>query len=263
MFTLSVKSTAESPSPAEGFPLCKQTLLCAWNRRGGQHSSAHASNKDPNSCRNNPGFPVGVQTYLLLLGSCLPQGEQSVSLWSQADANRLSPEPVHTADPQVLLPELCRWSASLWIILDKYDQCWIIRAKYVYFSKWNMDVQDLHFQTGFNGLDKTSPALWDCLTTTRSLHRLRGRPHSLLFSDPDIVHADQLGVQFNKLLALRGYRLEQACRLHERRLTSFSLTVGNNGVKFRGQCHSAALNIPQSTQQTRTPKARIKTWFSS
>lgn len=96
MFSLSVKSHL----PAEGFPLCKQSLLCVWNWRG-QHSSAQASNRDPDSCRNSLDFPPGVETYPLFLGSCRPWQGQSVSLWSQAGANRLSPEQVYPVAPQL------------------------------------------------------------------------------------------------------------------------------------------------------------------
>lgn len=90
MFGLSVKSNAESCSPAEVLPLSKQSLLCVWNWRG-QHSSLQASNKDPDSCRNNPGSHWECKPIPWSLGCCLPQGGQSVSLWSQADANKAEP----------------------------------------------------------------------------------------------------------------------------------------------------------------------------
>lgn len=183
------------PSPAEGFPLCKQSLLCVWNRRC-QHSSAQASNKDPNSYRNNPdshweGKPIRfylVAASLKVDNQCLCEAKLMPTGWVQSRSNR---------QPSVLLPELCRWSTSLWkhwIILDKdHDhQCWIISATYVFYW-WIMDVQNLHFQIGFNGLDKPSLAAWDSLATTRTLHQQRGRPQLFLFSDSDIVQAAHLG----------------------------------------------------------------------
>lgn len=190
------------PSPAEGFPLCKQSLVCVWNRRC-RHSSGQASNKDTNSCRNNPDShweckPIRfslVAASLKVDNQCLCEAKLMPTGWAQSRSTR---------QPSVLLPELCRWSASLWkhwIILDKdhHHQCWIIRATHVFY-RWIMDVQNLHFQIGFNGPDKTSPALWDCLATTRSLHQQRGRPQLFLFSGPDIVQAAHLGDTFIKLL---------------------------------------------------------------
>lgn len=105
MFTLSVKSHL----PAEGFPLCKQSLLCVWNQRG-QHSTAQASNKDPDSCRNNPGPHWECKTIrcsregasLKVDNQCLCEAKRMPTGWAQSS-------------PSVLLSDQCGWFAFLWI----------------------------------------------------------------------------------------------------------------------------------------------------
>lgn len=114
MLSRSIKSNAEYRSPAEVLPLSKQSFLCAWNWRG-QHSSLQASNKDPNSCRNNPDSHWECKPIRCTLGS-LPPSRWTISVfvkpsWCQQ---------VQPAALTVLLPELCTtvrlavW--ELWII---------------------------------------------------------------------------------------------------------------------------------------------------
>lgn len=153
-------------SPTERLPHCKQSLLCVWNRRG-QHSSPQAPNKDPDSCRNNPDSLWECKPYPLFQGSCLPQGGQSVSLWSHPmPTGRM--ERKSTSILSVLLCKLCRRSAHQGDIglfcTCHQNSCWIIRTRNG-FSMWNMDAPYLHFQTEFNVLGRSSPALSDYLTT--------------------------------------------------------------------------------------------------
>lgn len=128
-----------------------------WNRRG-QHSSAQASNKDPNSYRNNPNSrwdckPIRhswAAASLKVDNQCL----------CEADANRLKPEQVHRAALSPAAGAVCTQSAKTqsaktawrhWIIWDKYHhhhhlhQCWIIRATCVFYW-WITDVHYLLFK---------------------------------------------------------------------------------------------------------------------
>lgn len=96
--------------PAEGLPLCKQRLLCVWNWRG-RHSSAQASSKDPNSCKNNPEScrerkPIHsswVAASLKVDNRC--QCFLKPSWCQQAEPNARPP-----SSPSVLLHELCKGS---------------------------------------------------------------------------------------------------------------------------------------------------------
>lgn len=103
----------------------------------------------------------------------LPPSRWTISVFVKpSDANRQSPEKVYPAAPQSCCLScadgLPRRGNSGLFRTNHHHQYWIIETKYGS-SWWIMDVQNLHFQTGFNGPDRTSPALWDCLTTTRSL----------------------------------------------------------------------------------------------
>lgn len=151
MFTLSVKST------------CLQRGFLSANRASSVSETGEVSIPLPRPQIKTQilaeiiQIPRGLQTYPLFLGRCLPQGGQSVSLWSQADANGLSVQQVHPAAlSSAAWAEQTPRCGNTALFSDKYHhdrQCWIIRATCV-FSWWIMGVQNLHFQIGFNGLEK-------------------------------------------------------------------------------------------------------------
>lgn len=96
--------------PAEGLPLCKQRLLCVWNWRG-RHSSAQASNKDPNSCKNNPEScweckPIRCSW----VAASLKVDNRCQCFLKPSWCQQAEPHACAASSPSVLLHELCKGS---------------------------------------------------------------------------------------------------------------------------------------------------------